>query len=187
MTDLWHPLTQQRIFRRLMTACAYPGRLADLSDSGATALSAVLATLLDGEVSLADPNARVAEHDWPRLEARRSPPETADFIVCDGAVAPPTAPAFAPRLGTLENPERSATLILCVAQLSEDTDHAQPIHLEGPGIEGRRRLAVTGLDPAWLSARADWVADFPLGLDCLLVDPQRAVFLPRTTQIIGEH
>ncbi len=186
MTDLWHPLTQQRIFRRLMDACAYPGRLADLSDSGATALSAVLATLLDSEVSLADPNALVAERDWPRLEARRRTPEAADFIVCDGAMAPLAAPAFAPRLGTLENPERSATLILCVARLGDDANPAARLSIEGPGIAGTQHLAVIGLDPAWLSARADWVADFPLGLDCILVDARHAVFLPRTTHIIGE-
>lgn len=186
MIDLWHPLTQQRVFRRLMDACAYPGRLADLADSGATALSTVLASLLDGEVSLADPNALVTEHDWPRLEARRSAPQAADFIVCDGAIAPPNAPAFAPRLGTLDNPERSATLILCVAQLGEDAKPAVQLSIEGPGIKGTQNLALIGLNPAWLSARADWVADFPLGVDCILVDARHAVFLPRTTHIIGE-
>jgi alpha-D-ribose 1-methylphosphonate 5-triphosphate synthase subunit PhnH len=187
MRDLWHPLAQQRIFRRLMDACAYPGRLADLSDAGAKALSAVLATLLDGEVSLADPDDLVAESDWPRLEARRATPEVADFIVCDGAIAPKTAPAFSPRLGTLENPERSATLILRVAKLGGDESRGMRLILSGPGIEGTQTLSVDGLAPAWLSARAAWAAVFPLGVDYILVDRERAAFLPRTTQIKGER
>jgi alpha-D-ribose 1-methylphosphonate 5-triphosphate synthase subunit PhnH len=187
MHDIWHPLTQQKTFRRLMDACAYPGRLADLSDTGAEALSAVLATLLDGEVSLADPDGLVPEHDWPRLEARCSTPDQADFIVCDGAIAPKAAPVFSPRLGTLENPERSATLILRVAKLGGEESQAARLTLSGPGIERTQALAVAGLAPAWLDARATWVAAFPLGVDYILVDRERAAFLPRTTQIKGER
>jgi len=187
MSDIWQPLTQQKSFRRLMDACAYPGRLADLSDTGAEALSAVLATLLDGEVSLADPDGLVPEHEWPRLEAQCSTPDQADFIVCDGAIAPKTAPAFSPRLGTLENPERSATLILRVAKLGGEESQAAHLTLSGPGIERTQALAVAGLAPAWLSARAAWVAAFPLGVDYILVDRECVTFLPRTTQIKGER
>ncbi len=187
MNDIWHPLTQQKAFRRLMDACAYPGRLADLSDTGTEALSAVLATLLDGEVSLSDSDDLVPEHDWPRLEARCSTPDQADFIVCDGAMEPKTAPTFSPRLGTLESPERSATLILRVAKLGADAGQGMHLSLSGPGIEGMQALSVAGLAPAWLDARAAWVAAFPLGVDCILVDRERVAFLPRTTHIKGER
>jgi len=185
MHDLWQPLVQQKTFRRLMEACAFPGRLADLSDTGTQALTSVLATLLDGEVSLADPDGLVASEDWRRLEAHRRGPDKADFIVCDGA----QGPAFTPCLGTLESPERSATLIIRVAGLANGAHEVKgagiPLLLSGPGIEHTQTLTVEGLAPAWLTAREIWVAAFPLGVDCLLVDAQRAAFLPRTTRIEG--
>lgn len=172
---IWQPLTQQRAFRALMRAFAYPGRPADLADTGTAALTAVLATLLDGEASLADPHIRVDEADWPRLEARRAAPEAADFVALDGA----RAPDFTPRLGTLESPEKGATLILQVAALGV----GETLRLTGPGIADVAQLAVTGLHPAWLAARRNWCAAFPLGVDFILVDEQQAVCLPRTTHI----
>lgn len=172
---VWQPLTQQRAFRALMRAFAYPGRPAELADTGTMALTAVLATLLDGEASLADPHEKVDVADWPRLEVRRAAPEAADFVVLDGA----RAPDFAPRLGTLESPEKGATLILQVAALGAGETYS----LTGPGIADTMPLAVTGLHPAWLAARRDWCAAFPLGVDFILVDGQQAVCLPRTTRI----
>ncbi len=176
---IWQPLTQQRAFRALMRAFAYPGRPAALADSGTTALTAVLATLLDGEASLADPHEKMDAADWPRLEARRAAPEAADFIVLDGR----RAPDFAPRLGTLESPEKGATLIVQVAALGAGDGVDKALSLTGPGIADTAQLAVTGLNPAWLAARRDWCAAFPLGVDFILVDAQQAVCLPRTTRI----
>lgn len=176
---IWQPLTQQRAFRALMRAFAYPGRPAALDDTGTTALTAVLATLLDGEASLADPHGLVNEADWPRLEARRAAPETADFVVLDGA----RAPDFAPRLGTLESPEKGATLILQLAALGAGDGVDKALRLTGPGIAETAQLAVTGLHSAWLAARRDWCAACPLGVDFILVDGQQAVCLPRTTHI----
>lgn len=180
--DIWQPLVQQRVFRRLMEAAAFPGRIVAIAeDNDATdALTAVLATLLDGEVSLADPEGLVAGENWPRLETRAAAPEQADFILAQGA----RALGVEPRLGSLESPERSATLILRVAALG----HGAAYGLSGPGVNGEddRRaseLRVTGLDPAWLAAREGWVSAFPLGVDFILVDAGRAAALPRTTRI----
>lgn len=174
--DIWHPATQQRIFRRLMIAFAYPGRVQPLCAESRDALRAVLATLVDAEVGLADPKGLVAVDDWHRLEARRAAPEQANFIVACGDATPD----FQPALGTLESPELGATLVLRVAALG----HGKALHLSGPGIHGESVLEVGGLNAAWLSRRETWNGAFPVGVDMILVDDCRAAALPRTTRIL---
>lgn len=173
MSDaIFDPLAQQQAFRRLMDCFARPGRIAEFDGD---ALRSVAATLLDGAVSLADPHGLIAPGDWPKLEARAGAPETADFVVAAGD----RAPGFAPRLGTLESPERSATVLLRVRALGR----GQRYRLTGPGVNGAATLAVDGLDARWIEARAQWVAAFPLGVDLILVDATRAAALPRTTHL----
>ncbi len=172
----WQPTTQQRVFRQLLTCFAHPGHIAVLDDGDAR--MQVLATLLDGETTLADPHGLIATADWARLEARRAAPDRAAFVVADGA----HAPEFAPQLGSLESPERGATLILAVAALGEGS----VLRLSGPGIEDRAELAVRGWHRHWIRARADWVASFPLGVDIILCDGTRCAALPRTTRIERE-
>lgn len=183
------PLAQQAVFRQLMRAFSYPGRLQDLDIGGGaapgSALRHVLAALVDGEVTLADPDGLLDADTLTLLEARRASPETAHFVVADGA----EAPRFTPSLGTLESPERGATVVLAVADLGNGDD---ALHLTGPGVDGTATLRVRGLDPAWLAARSDWNAGFPLGVDLILVDARRVAALPRTTRtgataFEGEH
>lgn len=179
----WHPAVQQAVFRRLVTAFSYPGRIeticgdleGDQADVRDSALLHVLATLIDPEVLLADPDQLIATGDLSRLEACISQPDSAQFIVSRGD----RAPQFIPLAGTLESPENGATVILCVARLGEGSN----LHLTGPGINGTAVMQVRGLDRAWLAARSNWNVSFPLGVDMLLVDTQCAVALPRTTRI----
>ncbi len=180
----WHPLTQQGVFRQLMRAFSYPGRVETLCDAVAaddmrgSALTRVLATLLDGEATLADPDCMLDPHTLALLEARTVPVEQAQFVV----VLAEHAPRFEPALGSLESPERGASVILRVACLGEGST----LHLAGPGIDGAAQLQVRGLDAGWLAARTNWNAGFPLGIDLILVDDQRAAALPRTTRITCE-
>lgn len=180
MTDLivWQAHTQQRLFRRLLDAFAYPGRLLDATDSGTTARLAILATLLDGEVNLADPHGLITPKDRLRLMAAAAAPEQARFVLADAA----RTPDFMPALGSLESPEFGATLVLEVQQLGAGS----PLLLTGPGIASQTRLAVQGLHPAWMAQRADWVSAYPLGVDIILCDATHFAALPRTTQIIRE-
>lgn len=172
----WEPLTQQWVFRRLLEAFSYPGRVESVARADtAPALSLLLAALVDAEVALADPQGLIGADDWRRLGARREAPEKAQFIVARGDLAP----AFEPSLGTLESPEGGATIVLQVASLSDGI----PLALSGPGIDGAATLTVGGLDPAWLARRAVWNAAFPLGADLIMVDETRLTALPRTTRI----
>lgn len=182
----WQSLTQQTVFRQLMRAFSYPGRVEFLhdarpDDSSGGALLLVLATLLDAEVTMADPDCLLAPRLLALLAARQRPAELAQFVIARAD----RAPEFTPALGSLESPEQGATLILRVGFLGEGS----ALHLSGPGVNGTTSLQVRGLDPGWLAARSNWNAGFPCGVDLILTDGQRLVALPRTTRITseGEH
>jgi alpha-D-ribose 1-methylphosphonate 5-triphosphate synthase subunit PhnH len=174
------PQLQQLNFKALMNAFAYPGRIQNLNGQG-LALEQVLATLIDGEVSLADPDALLNGDIRMRLEARMALAENANFVVCQGD----KLPAFQPLLGTLEEPEHGATLIIHV-QGFDACAAALQLVLKGPGIEKANTLHVAGLNHAWLQRRAFWNAAFPTGVDFILVSESQVVALPRTTQVEGE-
>lgn len=174
---IWQAGIQQCVFRELVEAFSRPGVVRDLTPwlDGAPAPRATLATLMDGETTLADPHGRIEAADWPLLQARRAAAESACYIIADGR----RAPGFQPALGSLESPESGATLLIEV-----DAVGSGPLSLElaGPGIDGQRQLCLDGLHSDWLLRRSDWIAGFPLGVDILFIDAARIVALPRTTR-----
>lgn len=176
--SLWTGGVQQAIFRELLEAFSRPGGVRDLSEwlAGTTAQRAVLATLMDGECTLADPHAIIAAEDWSLLQAHRATPETARFVTVDGK----NGPNFQPAIGSLESPEFGATLLIKVDNIGAGV---QSVTLSGPGIDGLHPLCLDGLHTDWLEHRANWNSSFPLGVDMLLFDARHIVALPRTTHV----
>lgn len=172
----WSAHCQQGVFRQLMRAFSFPGRIETLT--GGAALTQTLATLVDSEVTLADPQNLVDALTRQRLQARMEAAERAHFIVADGRLSP----VFAPHLGTLESPERGATILLRVTALGEGSGW----RLSGPGIRTVQTLAIAGLDPAWMARRNSWNEGFPLGVDLILIDCSRVAALPRSTRITAQ-
>ena len=175
---IFQPESQQQLFRLLLEATSRPGRIQKLPEAfhQSRASVAVLATLLDAEVKLADPYAMLPQRLWPLLQAVSATPERADYLICKGI----TIPDFTPRLGTLSCPDESATIILDVESLSGEESH---LRLAGPGVDGEITVGIDGLHPDWLAARQDWVASFPLGVDMVIADGDRLLGLPRTTRV----
>lgn len=178
--SIWSAATQQRIFRQLMNAFSYPGRIYDLHELQQEScdedlLIGILATLLDSTTSLSDPTGMLQADDWSRLQAVHAEAENAEIIVYPGA-----APVdIQPCLGTLENPDQGATLILRVSSLGKGRN----LDISGPGVVGKISLFSEGLNPSWLSMHKQWNAQFPLGVDYLLLDQSKIAALPRTTRI----
>jgi len=173
---LWRPETHQALFRRILDATARPGRIADLSDllDGRPAALAALATFCDKTQTLADLTGALTDTDLAFLDVRVVAVDRAGFILAHGSVVPEVSP----RLGSLEAPEAGATLVVTVESLTDGV----PLTLTGPGIATAATLAPQGLSPDWLTARARWCADFPLGVDMVLADATRLAILPRTTR-----
>lgn len=180
-TLAWLPARQQQVFRRLMTAFSYPGLVQPLEGAEGDALRLILATLVDGACTLSNPHQLLAVDDLRRLGSRLCSTETADFIVAPGRQVMDGTP----RLGSLENPEQGATVVLAVSALGTGAS----VSLQGPGINGEQLLHVGGVDPAWWTLRAEWNAHFPMGVDFILVSDNAIAALPRTTRITlkGKH
>ncbi|WP_299176384.1 phosphonate C-P lyase system protein PhnH [uncultured Neptuniibacter sp.] len=178
LASIWKPEVQQQNYRSILEAMSRPGRIQNItfSQSDSDAMTAILATLLDGEVSLSDPDKLLNIDDWPMLQATKAEPDCADYIVCKGS----SSPDFEPKQGTLSSPEYSATLLLQVESL---TSGSSKIRLQGPGIETSEEVSISGLSDDWLTRREDWVYAFPLGVDMILVAQDMILALPRTTRL----
>jgi alpha-D-ribose 1-methylphosphonate 5-triphosphate synthase subunit PhnH len=180
VNPIWLADTQQALFNSLMQALSRPGQLENWTKwlENSPVYLAVLATLLDGEVSLADVDGLLKDDHWPLLQAQNVHSEQAHYALCDGA----KAISFQPKLGTLSSPDFATTIILKVSKL--DTHHGDiRLKLTGPGVNGETQVSVSGIDQAWLEQRNEWCSAFPLGIDCILVDDTQIMGLPRTTKI----
>ena len=174
----WDPEIQQQVFRVLLEATARPGQICALppKPDDCPGFLAILACLVDNTVSLHDATTGLRQLEWNFLQARQEPADTAGFILASGA----EGPGFIPAVGSLESPEFGATVIVAVASLDRGS---QWISCTGPGIKDRHQVALHGLHPDWLPARARWNSCFPLGVDMYLVDHSQVLALPRTTSI----
>lgn len=83
------------------------------------------------------------------------------------------------KVGTLIDPHKSATLIIEVDTLTEGAVQ----ELSGPGIE-MTTIIRTSLREAIWELREEKNAEFPLGVDMILVDQEyKVVAIPRTTKV----
>jgi alpha-D-ribose 1-methylphosphonate 5-triphosphate synthase subunit PhnH len=81
--------------------------------------------------------------------------------------------------GSMEYPDRSATLLIQVPSLNDGPTRV----LSGPGIPGTRVLRVAGLPENFDAQWQQNAASFPLGVDLLFCCGNAIAGLPRTTRI----
>jgi alpha-D-ribose 1-methylphosphonate 5-triphosphate synthase subunit PhnH len=177
----------QRTFRIVLDAVAHPGRVFALTDRIEppaplhTAAAALALTLLDFETPLwVDLTVGADARDWLRFHTGApivERPRDAGFALVADSGRLPALDVFS--RGTDERPERSATLIVQVADLRPHEGH----RLTGPGIAGEARLAVRGLPATFWDALRDNHAQFPRGVDVLLTAGPRLAALARTTRV----
>lgn len=179
----------QRAFKAAMTALSRPGLVVALSDrpDAPQSLPPAMAALA---LALADPDAPV----WLDAALATDPAvaaflrfhagcpvvpdaEKAAFaLIGDGAAAPDFA-SFAQ--GSLDYPDRSATLILAVSGFGDGRAYVA----RGPGVDGSATIHIAG-GPADLAARmAANRSGFPRGVDVLLVAGDRILGLPRSVAL----
>ena len=177
----------QRVFRQILQAMAHPGRVVGLTvdlDSPEPlqpAAAAIGLALLDFETPLWTDVAETSEAvHWLRFHCGcpwTSSPSAAAFAFIIRGDALPSPERFG--IGTDDHPEKSATLIIQVADLASGEDRT----LKGPGIESVERLSVKGLAKEfWPFWRINHGL-FPLGVDVLFTSGKNVVALPRTTGI----
>jgi alpha-D-ribose 1-methylphosphonate 5-triphosphate synthase subunit PhnH len=179
---IWTENAQQFLFRHVLQAMSYPGRIVDCSDAIADAdcALAVLASLLDHACRLSDPTKLISQADQRLLETTASDAEAADWLVMPADQPPKTD--WSLRCGTIHQPEASCTVVLRGVQFGTGTY----LQLSGPGIAERTDVFIDKLDPAWLELRALYCAKPPMGIDLIVCGDQSVLCLPRTTTIDKE-
>lgn len=183
-------IDSQRVFRRSLDAFSHPGRVIPIDcDAEAPAGVGVAACA----ILLALP-----DHDTPVWLSPSLGSEAAAYFRfhtgCPIAEAYPDAdfalirafdelpPLAGFKCGSEEYPDHSATVVIEVPSIA--TDHGW--RLTGPGILGEARVAIPGMDHAFVAQWATCRKLFPRGIDILFTCGALACCLPRTIQV-GEE
>jgi alpha-D-ribose 1-methylphosphonate 5-triphosphate synthase subunit PhnH len=188
----------QATFRALLDSMSRPGRICQIPlrpyqappNGFCPPALTILKTLCDHRVSFS----LGAENETPELirylEVNLATPfqpvEKADYVLFDGAGFDVGFVRLS--RGSLEFPEKSATALICVDELSEKQGESEgpvcSLVLAGPGVNGQARLAAAGLDPGYVTGRRKTVRYFPMGVDLFLVDRRgRVAGIPRTSTV----
>ncbi len=173
------PIEASHAFRAAMTAMARPGTLQQITGAQppaplSEAAGTLILTLCDPETGLAlcGDHDTQAVRDWVTFHtgAPLVSREQADFVLGQWTDLLPLEDY---RIGTPEYPDRSATLIVEMAEL-----RLSGATLRGPGI---RETAQLNLPDATAMAQNRLL--FPLGLDFYLTCESQIAALPRSTRV----
>lgn len=171
------------IFRILLKAMSRPGRVYPLPDCppGLPAAACLLNCLLDNETCLAVIGDSELDTFLPRHFGCLSvAPEEADFVLV-GRGAESVCQDLALRCGSLEFPDRGATVVYLVDQLTEGSG---TLSLTGPGIDGGISLGIGGLAADDLRYLQRLNSTYPLGVDAIFLDRQGYVAcIPRSSRM----
>jgi len=184
------PVTDaQSAFHAVMHAMANPGRIYPLARAATPPqpltpeLGVIAATLLDHDATVWCDAAITAQESataWltfhtgaPRIDNAGA----AQFALISNVSLLPSLAEFSQ--GDAEFPDRSTTVVLAVASLN----NGQGYVLKGPGIDGERVLHVDGLPKDFVKQWRENGAQYPLGVDLVLVSDGAVAALPRTTRI----
>jgi alpha-D-ribose 1-methylphosphonate 5-triphosphate synthase subunit PhnH len=183
----------QAVFRSVMDAMARPGNivatggLARAPQPLGLAAAAVALTLLDYETPVwLDPALAQSPEVAAWLRFHTGAPLTDDpHQAAFGFIADPTKmPQFeAFCQGSMEYPDRAATLVLQVERLSDSGG----LCLSGPGIRGSRALSASPLPADFAARMRANRALFPRGLDIILASATTLAALPRSVHVATEH
>jgi alpha-D-ribose 1-methylphosphonate 5-triphosphate synthase subunit PhnH len=195
MLDMVHDI--QTAYRKLIDSMSKPGTISDLAEEAgkleqlegylpATYIAARM--LLDTEVTFKVVSKREKEMALALSQstyAKEVELEEADFIfiLSDAEPSDFIGALQTAKIGELQDPHSSATIIIETAGLSGGTK----LLLSGPGIQttDKAEIQVTW---EWIAIRAERNIEFPLGLDLIFTDSShRMLALPRTTQVMKEE
>ncbi|HLR68908.1 phosphonate C-P lyase system protein PhnH [Virgibacillus alimentarius] len=191
LIDQVHDL--QYVYRRLLHSLSRPGTISSIQKSAekvdhslpcfdATLLCAM--TLLDAEVSfhiLPNDDGDLIEKISEYTLANYAPITEADyiFVLCGTTETMITGAMEDCKIGTLINPEHSATWIMESKTL---TNH-DGVTLSGPGIKHTAKLHLDYTVGMW-NERNERTKEYPLGIDLIFVDNEAQITgVPRTSII----
>jgi alpha-D-ribose 1-methylphosphonate 5-triphosphate synthase subunit PhnH len=110
--------------------------------------------------------------------------EEADFLVVVGAESGGLLNLL--KRGSLDAPDRSATVVFLMPEEAVRKDPAAAVRLSGPGVDPDHSstAALSGVPRRQLSAIRRINADYPCGIDCIFLYPDGGVVgLPRSVAV----
>lgn len=158
-------------YEALMWALSRPGMARTLPSAGQ---AGIIEALIDRECAIYSDDdllAQVAK----RTGAKITSPETADHLFLSQAPAPNTLGRLSQ--GSDLHPEDGATLVI---PASFNGDYR--LRLTGPGVDGDLEIPLGGI-PAQFWAERKMVMRYPMGFEIFLIDQDRVIGLPRSTEI----
>lgn len=182
----------QRHFRTVLDSMSRPGKINRFAPIALTpppglhkASAYVALALLNADVAFHLAGFSAAEESYLRANtnSRLDGAGKADFLFLRGDGD--ASAIEAAKVGIATYPETGATAVIQVDHIgkSSATGGVQ-LTLEGPGIESREFVFITGLRPELLAALKAKNTEFPLGVDAMLVSADECLLcLPRTTRM----
>ena len=165
----------QAAFRLLLEALSNPGRIVELGSlarklGGAYAMPLTVAAVL---------SPALAEKITELTLAKTAAVSKADYIfVTENADWQEAVQAA--KCGTLRDPHKSATVILCTADLQA----GKLQRISGPGIKAVQEIIMCPELQAALGKRDEQEYEYPLGLDFFVLDQRGCLMgIPRKTRI----
>jgi alpha-D-ribose 1-methylphosphonate 5-triphosphate synthase subunit PhnH len=192
----------QQIFRKLLDCMSRPGKIQSISEEiasinelegFASALQGIAFTLIDREVNFhvlsnhAETITRSLE--W-KTYSKESPIQDADYIFITNPeeVENITEMMQQVKKGTLLDPHDSATVVLCVKEVTKIPTATGKIMMSGPGIASEQTVYIEGLQARWIEERNKATKEFPLGIDIILTTRDGDMMaIPRTTLLESEE
>lgn len=193
------PTTSQQVFRAVMNAFARPGTIHSIptNELPTDVTAAVLPLLALADIMTPVSALRGSQSDSDDatdavaaiariVGAQRVPASTARYAFA----LTESAQLSELSTGTHWSPETAATLVQRVDAIRTSSTSGETItagwRLTGPGIpkDTPVEIAVEGLSTHFFTARAELVADYPSGIDIILItDDGTLIALSRTTRI----
>lgn len=186
----------QTHFRLIMDSMARPGKLNVLNgvtigppQSLNPASAFIGLALLNGDVSFyvaQNPDA-VADYFVSNTATQSATADEADFLFLTGTDNPDAL--IDAKIGTLSYPDTNATAVIGVETINDepqtDPAHELALTLQGPGVNGQKTVYVQGLNKTLLTTLRYKNAEYPLGIDTILTDPQGCICcIPRSNQFV---
>jgi alpha-D-ribose 1-methylphosphonate 5-triphosphate synthase subunit PhnH len=167
----------RRTFDGLLDAMSRPGTVHEIPSP---ADHAVVATLVDHEVTLATEDDRLTDALAGQGRLEGAPPATADIVHARDHTGWDVREC---KRGTLVEPSQGATVVYRVDTLAaDDIGDGTTLTLTGSGIDGTTTLTVA-LPESELSALAAAQADYPRGVDAIFATADRVAAVPRSTSM----
>ncbi|MFB6123665.1 MAG: phosphonate C-P lyase system protein PhnH [Haloferacaceae archaeon] len=165
-------------FRALCDAMSRPGTRQTVPATPAD--HAVLATLVDHEVTVHTDDDAVREAFASQGRLAEAAPETADVVHARGV---PSWDVRECSRGSLTEPSDGATAVYRVDDLGDaPTPNLTAVTVTGPGVDGERRFGVS-LPATELAAVAAAQSAYPRGVDAVFATETTVAALPRSVEL----